>query len=296
VPIVHAVTMTGEMADLFPDRRHGVRAIIDLLVERLERGRGDRLLIYAGAQGFVAPADGRQDPDAIGSANWIATAQWCARGAPSGILLDVGSTTTDLIPFAGGRVAALGATDATRLEHGELAYVGIVRTPVMGMGERAPVDGRWRPTIKEYYATTADVFRMLQQLDESCDVQDTADNGPKTPEASARRLLRAIGEDLTPATWRNAVDLARWYRERMLQEIVDTLHLRLSRGDIAPDAALIGAGIGRFLVDEIGARVGRAARAIDDLLCPPGCDASLRSWAAHCAPAVAVALLAHADA
>lgn len=297
-PLEHAVTMTGEMADLFSDRRHGVTAIVDSLVEQLVQGRGEPVRIFAGTEGFVATDDAPRLFDRIASANWFATAQWCARSIGRGILVDIGSTTTDLIPFDGGRVCALGASDGGRLDHGELAYVGIVRTPLMGMGERAPFGGRWRATIKEYYATTADVFRILGELDEACDVQPAADNGPKTREASARRMLRGVGEDLDAVT-PGAIDaLAGWYRERLLHEIVEALALRISHGDVARDAALIGAGIGRHLVAEVARRLQRPAQSIDDLLCAPDAAvaqcAALRGWAAHCAPAAAVALLAYA--
>ncbi len=293
-PMLHAITMTGEMADLFPDRHQGVRAIVGYLTTRLQDSRGDRVQIFAGSDGFIDPALIEGHLDAIASANWIATAAWCARKVDRGILVDIGSTTTDLIPFGDGRVRALGASDAGRLDHGELAYLGIVRTPLMGMAETLPVAGRWRPAIKEYYASTADVFRLLDELDEACDVQAPADNGPKTVQGSARRILRMVGHDLDPASNEAALTLARWYRERLLQEIVATLHLRLSRGDVAKDAPLVGAGIGAFLIGELAARLQRRSLAIDELLCPTEADAQLRTWAAHCAPAVAVALLAHA--
>jgi len=293
-PMLHAITMTGEMADLFPDRHQGVRAIVGYLTERLQGSSSDRMQIYAGADGFIDAAMIEGHLDAIASANWIATAAWCARQIDRGILVDIGSTTTDLIPFADGRVIALGTSDAGRLDHGELAYLGVVRTPLMGMAETLPVAGRWRPAIKEYYASTADVFRLLDELDEACDVQASADNGPKSVQGSARRILRMIGQDLDPASNEAALALARWYRERLLQEIVATMHLRVSRGDVAKDAPLVGAGIGTFLIGELATRLQRRSIAIEELLCPKETDAQLRSWAAHCAPAVAVALLAHA--
>ena len=293
-PRRHAVTMTGEMTDLFPDRAHGVAAIVDFLVREFVQARGDRLRLYAGAAGYVEPDAAPAHALQIASANWQATASWCARAMPEGVLVDIGSTTTDLIPYADGRVIACGATDAGRLDHGELAYAGIVRTPLVALADRAPFAGVWRPTMREFYATTSDVFRVLGELDESCDVQPAADNGPKTREGSARRLLRLVGEDLDAHTEGRVVEFARWYRERLVREVADTLAVRLSRGDVASDAPLIGAGTGRFLVTELGARLARPVRMIDDLLCPASADPQLRAWAAHCAPAAAVALLAYA--
>src|SRR5215468_8637824 len=46
----HAVTMTGELVDYFPDRAEGVRRLVDLLSKRLPN-----LRIWAGPLGFIAP-------------------------------------------------------------------------------------------------------------------------------------------------------------------------------------------------------------------------------------------------
>jgi probable H4MPT-linked C1 transfer pathway protein len=300
-PILHAVTMTGEMADLFPDRGSGVVAIVTFLKDLLARQRrGDELRVFAGSAGFLAAdavhAGANSIPgntDLIASANWLATALRCADSLREGVLVDIGSTTTDLIPFTDGRVCAVGSSDRERLVQGELAYVGIIRTPLMALAQRAPFAGAWRATMHEYFATTADVFRILGELDESVDAQPAADGGPKTPEASARRLLRMVGEDL-PGTDLNVIRrLAHWYRQCLLDLVAEGLALRLSRADLATDACLIGAGIGRFLVADLAARFQRPYRPVDELLCTGIEDLSLRVRAADCAPAVAVAQLLH---
>jgi probable H4MPT-linked C1 transfer pathway protein len=299
VPTLHAVTMSGEMADLFPDRASGVVAIVAFLKDLLaQHRRGDELHVFAGAAGFVAAdavrAGSDGNTDLIASANWLATAQHCASRVGSGILIDIGSTTADLIPFAESSVCDVGGDDRARLARGELVYAGIVRTPLMALARQAPFAGGWRATISELFATTADVFRILGELDEDLDLQPAADGGAKTPEASARRLLRMVGEDL-PGTDANAVrGLAQWYRERLLDRIVEGLGLRLSRCDLGPAAAMIGAGIGRFLLPDLAARMRRPYREIDGLLCAEDSDIPLRSRAGHCAPAVAVARLLQA--
>jgi (4-(4-[2-(gamma-L-glutamylamino)ethyl]phenoxymethyl)furan-2-yl)methanamine synthase len=291
-PVLHAVTMTGEMADLFPDRSSGVEQIVACFAERIAMRRQDTLRFYAGGQGFVGAEAGAQLADAIASANWLATAACCAASVGEGILIDIGSTTTDIIPFAGGQPCALGASDADRLGSGELVYAGMVRTPLMALASRAPLGGTWRGTMNEYFASSADIFRLLGELDESTDLYPAADNGPKSAEGSVRRLLRMIGEDLTPATRAGVITLARWYRERLLQRITDGLAQVISRGLVSMQAPLVGAGIGRSLVADLAARWQRPYRDCAELLCPENDDPTLRAWAGHCAPAVAVARLA----
>ena len=57
---------------------------------------------------------------------------------PDGRFMDIGSTTTDLVPLVAGAVAAVGEDDAGRLAAGELAYTGLTRSFVMAMAPRAP--------------------------------------------------------------------------------------------------------------------------------------------------------------
>ncbi|MGH8523981.1 MAG: hydantoinase/oxoprolinase family protein, partial [Gammaproteobacteria bacterium] len=88
----HAVTMTGELADIFPDRCEGVRR----LLERSMAVLGDvPLNVYAGKAGFVAVADSARYCYEIASANWHASAHLAARYCDCGFLVDIGSTTTD---------------------------------------------------------------------------------------------------------------------------------------------------------------------------------------------------------
>jgi probable H4MPT-linked C1 transfer pathway protein len=294
-PALHAVTMTGEMADLFPDRASGVIAIVSFIKDLLARCRPrDALSIFAG-DCFVDAASVHAGPDgntdSIASANWRATARRCARSQKNGLLVDIGSTTTDLIALVDSKVCAVGADDRERLTEGELVYAGIVRTPLMALAQRVPFAGGWRRTMNEHFATTADVFRILGELDESADSHPAADGGPKTREASARRLMRMLGEDLAGTEMVSVCSLARHYRQRLLDLIADGLGQRFSRGDIPPAAPLIGAGVGRFLVIDLAARCQQSYRSVDQLLCSGNDDAALRARAADCAPAVAVAQL-----
>ncbi|MCX8101712.1 MAG: hydantoinase/oxoprolinase [Geminicoccaceae bacterium] len=280
-----ALTMTGELVDLFPDRATGVLRLLDAVTTRFP---GRQLVLWS-TNGFLAPEAAAAAPLAVASANWCATAELLARRLPAGILVDIGSTTTDLVPFAGGRVRARGLDDAGRLAEGELVYQGIVRTPLMALAERVPFRGRPSGVMAEYFATTADVFRLLGRLEEDFDRHPAADGGPKTVEGSARRLLRMIGADLGPASLEEARILAAVFAEAQLRRIADGLALLLSRGELSEDAPLVAAGCGAFLVEELARRTGRRAT---DLATVLGLEGGLARWARVAAPALAVALLA----
>ncbi|OYW33220.1 MAG: tetrahydromethanopterin biosynthesis protein [Methyloversatilis sp. 12-65-5] len=187
----HAVTMTGEMVDLFDSRAAGVVAI----VERLTAALPGELLLYAGRSGWVAPSAAAAHADDIASANWLATAAWVASRCPQALLADIGSTTSDLIVIDRG-AASVSRSDADRLISGELVYAGLVRTPLMALAPAIDFRGRRHRLMAEHFATTADIWRLLGELPEHADQHPAADGGVKTPQASARRLARMIGRDV----------------------------------------------------------------------------------------------------
>jgi (4-(4-[2-(gamma-L-glutamylamino)ethyl]phenoxymethyl)furan-2-yl)methanamine synthase len=282
----NAVTMTGEMADLFEDRRAGVRAIADRMRAACAP---DEVLCYAGERRFVAVAEAEADTVAIASANWRASATLVAMRAPDALFVDVGSTTTDVVCVRDGRVAAAALDDAGRLGSGELVYFGIVRSPVATLTDRVPVAGRWMPMMAETFATSADVFRVCGDLPADADRQPTADGADKSPEASARRLLRMIGCDYAPGALDRARGIAAHLAETALRRVHDAAVCVLSRTPLPPAAPVVAAGAGRFFAARLAERLRRPCVDFADVVAGIGPH---REAAALCAPAVAVAMLA----
>lgn len=285
----HAVTMTAELADLFPDRAAGVRAILDAVTQRVPEGS---VQIYAHDGGFLTPAAARASPERVASANWHASAQLAARQLGNGLLVDIGSTTTDLVPLRRGAVAADGVDDAERLALDELVYRGVVRTPVMALGAHLVLAGERLGVMAELFATTADVFRLTGELPADADQQPTPDGRGKSQAESRARLARMVGRDAASASDAVWDDLARRIARRLLGEIAAAARAVAARAGVAPRAPVIGAGVGRFLAAALAARLGRPYRDYESLI--PTADAAVAVLAASCAPAAAVALLAAA--
>jgi (4-(4-[2-(gamma-L-glutamylamino)ethyl]phenoxymethyl)furan-2-yl)methanamine synthase len=275
----HGVTMTGELCDAFASRREGVLALAAIAADHL-----GALRVYAGRAGFIPVSAVAGHIADIASANWRASAEAAALHAPDALFIDIGSTTTDIIPIVAGVVAAIGADDTGRLAAGELVYTGLTRSFVMAMASRAPFAGQWTPLMNEYFAAAADVRRVLGDLAEDADLMASADGREKTAAASRARLARMIGreaEDASDAAWQA---LAAWFAEAQIRDISDAAHLRLSRGDVSRAAPVIAAGIGEAVAREVARRLGRAAVSFADLI-GAGPEAS------HCAPAAAIAIL-----
>jgi probable H4MPT-linked C1 transfer pathway protein len=194
--------------------------------------------------------------------------------------VDIGSTTTDIIPIVGGKVALQGISDAERMREDTLVYTGVVRTPVMALAGNLAFEGGDVNVAAEYFATTADVYRLLGELDARYDMADTADGKGKTLPESARRLARMVGhdsEDRSLQTWR---DLAMTCKQVQMQRIKTAMLKHLQA-----DMTILAAGAGAFLAQAVAHKIGHACEPISMGL-PAHADYG------PCLPAYAVAQLA----
>ncbi len=295
----HVVTMTGEMVDLFPDREAGVRGLATHLAQQLPVPP----LFYAGAQGYGQAGDAAALWPAIASANWRASATWVARwargqGHRSGMLVDIGSTTTDLIAFRDGQLLGPSHSDVDRLASGELVYHGVVRTPLCALAPRIAYRGRTLNVMNEFFATTADVYRLTGELDPAHDQQPSADSAPKDTRATQQRLARMVGQDARDADDAQWLAFARAWRAAQVAELGAQLRRVADAHGLPDDAVFVAAGCGAFLLPDVlraAEREGAADTGLDfgHHTVPLASDAApgCADWARVGAPCVALALL-----
>lgn len=283
----HAITLTGELVDLFPSRENGVVKILDTLTDRL--GQTD-VAVFAGPQGFVGPGQIKGDTaNAAASANWLASALFTASRIESGLFVDIGSTTTDIVIISDKQARYRGYSDFERQRYDELVYTGVVRTPLMALARTVPFEGEWIAIMAEHFATSADVYRLCGELPVNADQMPAADDGEKTSLGSARRVARMLGLDFVSADLNQWCRLATYFRERQLGMIYSACQRQLSRGLLDASAPLIGAGVGRFLIEELARRLNRSYLDFTGLF--PANPKNSAFAIADCAPAVAVARL-----
>jgi probable H4MPT-linked C1 transfer pathway protein len=245
-PDLLAVTMTGELCDCFETKREGVLSILDSLTEA---AGSTPMLVWRNDGRFVDLATARKDPLPIASANWLALATFAGRFSPRGssLLIDIGSTTTDIIPIAEGVPVPKGHTDAERLETGELLYTGARRTPVCaflnGIG------------AAELFATTLDAFLLLDLLPENSTDHGTADGRPATKMQAHARMARMIGGDRETTTLEEAVRLA--HQVAMRQNYLLELAINSVTSEMPkPLQCLVLAGSGEILAAPLVAESG----------------------------------------
>ena len=236
-----AVTMTGELCDCYATKREGVSAILDAV----EAAAGARPVdVWTTDSEFVDPATARDDWLKAAAANWLAAATWAGRLVPdeSALLVDCGSTTTDLVPIWEGIPRPFGLTDIDRLRTRELVYTGARRTPLCAL--------LGTDTMAEFFATTLDVYLVLERIAENPADRDTADGRPATRDCAHARLARMLGGDGEITSREETTELARRIATRQAEM------LRLAARDAAsrlPERprTLLTAGSGEFLIDAI---------------------------------------------
>ena len=293
-----AVTMTGEMTDLFADRADGVQQITDAMQSALP----GPVRVYAGPGStglsrWIEPHEAGAHWDRIASANWLATAQHVAAVVGDALLVDIGSTTTDLVRTHDGGVDTDSRCDRDRLASGELVYHGVVRTPLCALAHRIKLRGQALNVMNELFATTADVYRLCGELPTEHDLHPSADQGPKTAAATRQRLARMVGCDVRDADDDDWLAMARSWRGAQVDALAASLRLVLGQRPL-PQGPLtvVSAGCGDFLVADV---LHAACPEVPVRLLSYGRDvaptvhagASAAAWAQVCAPSVAVASL-----
>lgn len=249
-----AVTMTGELADCFTTKSAGVAAIL-AAVEQAASGR--HVCVYLTDGRWASPREALAQPLMAAASNWHALARYAGRFAPAAasLLVDVGSTTSDIIPLVDGRPVAQGATDPQRLIEGELVYTGVLRSPLCAVVDRLPWRGGSCPVAQEFFATVRDAYLLLGELPNSPEDCDTADGRPATAEAAHDRLARSICADRTLVSRAEAQRMAAAVADgqaRLVAAAIEQVASRLSR----PLAAIVLSGSGEFLARRALAQLG----------------------------------------
>src|SRR5436190_20586903 len=173
------VTMTGELCDCFSSKAEGVRHILDSIQIAAD---SREVCVYSVDGSFMTAIEARESSQLAAASNWHALAKFACRfvSAQAGLLIDVGSTTTDVIPLVDGRVAARGRNDTERLLSRELLYLGVGRTPICALTDALPLRGQLCRMAAEVFATAADAYLLLGDLNEDLEADWTADGRPLT--------------------------------------------------------------------------------------------------------------------
>jgi probable H4MPT-linked C1 transfer pathway protein len=243
--------MTGELSDCFDSRREGVLFIKEALASTF-----NSVLFFDLTGTFQDASAVDRDPLAFAASNWLASATLVAEQHPDAIFVDIGSTTTDVIPIVGGRIQAR-TTDPGRLQAGELLYSGILRTNIAALLRTVELDegDASYGIASELFAITADAYLVLGDIsaaEYSCSSPNSyaflgREAEEKSRESALRRLARVVCSDLEELGERGAVRIAEQTKQAQVEALCASLTSMKERYGLE---AVVAAGIGDFIVRE----------------------------------------------
>ncbi|MBN2243089.1 MAG: H4MPT-linked C1 transfer pathway protein [Acidobacteria bacterium] len=252
-----AVTMSAELSDVFAIKREGVLFVLEC-VRSCFPGHEIHVLSLSGE--LVRLETALASPMEFAAANWAASARWLAGRHPNSLLVDVGSTTTDILPVLDGRVLVGGKTDMERLVLGELVYTGALRTNVAAIVRSVPVRGRACRVASEYFTVSGDVNLILGYLDPDDYTCTTPDNRPPTAASARGRLARLVCADTEMLAAQEIEELARYVHAQQVLQIRSAMEQVVARLPELRRHPAVVFGTGAFLGEEAAAGLGLEIR------------------------------------
>ncbi|MHA2021764.1 MAG: hydantoinase/oxoprolinase family protein [Candidatus Thorarchaeota archaeon] len=269
-PELVSVVMTAELSDTFQTKREGVTTI----VEGVHRTLRNIPIAFPDVNlELLQLEEVLNDPLRVAAANWPVLAWTVGRGIPDCILIDVGSTTTDIIPIRDGFPITRGRNDTNRLMSGELVYTGALRTNLSAILREVELDGVTCRVSSEYFATSADVHLVLGHIAEHQYSSETADGRGKSLEECRARLARVVCGDIETIPADQIVDVARQAWTQQLTDITSAVLQVCALHDLNPSKQIFvfsGVGavfLGRSAMASLDIKEGRY---LQDILGPEG--------------------------
>jgi len=280
------VAMTAELSDVYPSKTEGVKHILKCVEQVFPNIQTFVVDVHAN---LVSIDEAGNLPLNVAGANWAATGWMASQYIKNCIVVDIGSTTTSIIPILDGKLAATGRTDLEKLSSGELVYTGVLRTNVATAVSSIPLRGRIVSISSELFASTADVHLILDNITSKDYTVDTSDGRGKSKLEAMARLARVPCGDIEMLGEPEILDMAEYVARKQVEKISDALNQVCSRLGVNPksdrEMQAVVAGLGEgFIAEQAAKRIG--FRKITELSNLVGRDVS------RATPAVATALMA----
>ncbi len=278
------VTMTAELSDAYQTKREGVTHILENVNEVFP---DVPVYVLNSDACFESPKEAVEAPLRVAAANWAATGWLVSQYFENCVVVDIGSTSTSIIPVTNCKLSAQGKTDLDKLICGELVYTGSLRTNLATIVQSVPVKGSIATVSSELFALSGDVHLILGNITSEQYTSETADGRGKTRYEALARLSRLICADTEMLTEKDLTTIAQYIYEKQVQQVATGLSQVYKRAKkmASTKVPVLVAGLGKdFLAHKAAERVG--ADVVMDLgdLLPKGVSLAV--------PAVGIALMA----
>jgi len=250
------VAMTAELSDAYQTKRKGVNHILDSVAQVFSN---TPVFVLDAESNLKSIEEAKQEPLKVAAANWPATGWMVSQSIKDCFIIDVGSTTTSIIPVINGKVVAAGKTDLEKLINGELVYTGALRTNVATIVNSIPVKGGIARVSSELFALSGDVHLILDNINEEDYSIETADGRGTTRIEAMARLARVVCADIEILNEEEIVEMANYIYEAQIKQIADGLSQVYDRmkSRIKMNVPVVVTGFGRdFLAGKAAQKAG----------------------------------------
>ena len=214
------ITMTAELSDAYRTKREGVNQILTQVTNAFP---DMQILILDVDSKLLSVTEARSAPLRVAASNWVATGWMVSQLVKNCIVIDVGSTSTSIIPIVEGYVSATGKTDLDKLMNGELLYTGSLRTNVAAIVNSMPIRDGVARVSSEMFAQSGDVHLVLGNITENEYTVETADGRGKTRAEALARLARVICADTEMLTEQEILQFTTYIYDRQIKQVAEGL-------------------------------------------------------------------------
>lgn len=225
---VVCVSMTAELADGYESKKEGITDISKKVMEVFH----DKKVFFVTFDGLKTYEELQKNLLSAAAANWIGTSELIKYIGEDCIFMDIGSTTTDIIPIKNFKEYASGHTDLERLSTGELIYTGMLRTNLASIVHTVPIYGKNTGVSSELFSITADIHCILGNIKEEDYTCNTPDGNSKDIKSCKRRLSRLVCADLDTLNDNEIYKLAEYIQKKQLEQIINGLKQVVNRTQI----------------------------------------------------------------
>ncbi len=216
---VICVSITAELADCYLTKKEGVLDISQKVVNTFK----DKIIKFVTFEGLKDYKYVKENPLSAAAANWIGTVNTIKYIKNDCIFMDMGTTTTDIIPIKNRKEITTGYSDTERLGSGELVYTGLLRTNLACIVNEVPINNIPTKVSSELFTITADIHRILGHITEDEYTCDTPDGKAKDIISCKSRLSRLVCADIETLSDEQLEQMACYIYEKQVDQVTEAL-------------------------------------------------------------------------
>tara|TARA_B100000767_G_C19761935_1_gene535553 strand:+ start:1655 stop:2698 length:1044 start_codon:yes stop_codon:yes gene_type:complete len=237
------ITITAESCDNFADRESGISEILSNCNYYINGNK----LYYTNSNTYIDYDNALMSLNSLFSTNWMLTSNFLNSKDNIDLIVDIGSTTTDII-FKDMDIKN-NINDHMRLTNNTLLYIGVVRTPLAMMANNINFKGDEISLVNEVFATTGDIFNIINDINFVELDYLGSDNLKFEKFNSFVRLSRILGFDYKTSHEKDLIDVSYDFKKLFISKIVD--NIKKIFGNKFNDLTISSVGEGRFLIKEM---------------------------------------------